>query len=287
MTDVTRLLPDRRFGLGEGPVWDEREQLLYFVDIAARALHRLNPATGEHVEWAFDEKISCLGLTTGAAVLVSGQSGLWLLDPVSGDRALRFPIPAMPADMRTNDGKIGPDGAFWVGTMTDSDTRGPDGYLMRIAPDGRVQVVLRGLTTPNGMGWSADGRQFFYAETRDRAVDLFDVAADGALSNRRRFATLAPDQGRPDGAAMDAEGHYWVAGIDAGRVNRLSPEGRVVMHVDLPTPMVTMPCFGGPDLRTVFVTSLIRKGDESLAAGGLYAFRAPCAGRPAQRFPIS
>ncbi|THD83599.1 SMP-30/gluconolactonase/LRE family protein [Aliigemmobacter aestuarii] len=286
MTRITRLLPDTRFGLGEGPVWDDRAQVLYFVDIAARALHRLDPETGAHTSWAFDEKISCLGLTEGDGILVSGQSGLWLLNPADGSRALRFPIPALPADMRTNDGKVGPDGCFWVGTMTDSDTRGPDGFLMRIAPDGEVRVVLKGLTTPNGLGWSADGARLYYAETRDRTVDLFDVGVDGALSNRRRFADIPADCGRPDGAAFDAEGHYWVAGIDAGRVNRIAPHGRIASHVDLPTPMVTMPCFGGPDLRTVFVTSLIRKGADDPQAGGLFSFRAPVAGRLPHRFKI-
>lgn len=286
MTTVTRLLPDHRFGLGEGPVWDDQAQVLYFVDIAARRVHRLNPGSSAHDHWTFDEKISCLGLTTGKGILVAGQSGLWRLDPETGARALRFAVPAMPATMRPNDGKVAPDGSFWVGTMTDSDTRGPDGYLMRIAPDGGVRVLLTGLTTPNGMGWSPDGRQFYLAETRARRVDRFDVAADGTLSNPRAFLTLAPDEGRPDGACFDAEGHYWCAGIDAGRVNRATPDGRVLSHIDLPTPMVTMPCFGGADLKTVFVTSLIRNGDESATAGGLYAFQSPVAGRPAARFPL-
>lgn len=286
MTQITHLLPDRRFGLGEGPLWDDRTGHLYFVDIADRRVHRLDPESGAHRDWGFEEKISCLGLTESGGLLVSGQSGIWLMDTETGDRTLRFAIPALPDTMRTNDGKVGPDGAFWVGTMTDSDTRGPDGFVLRIAPDGTVQRLLEGLTTPNGMGWAKGGRRFLYAETRDRRVDQFDVGPDGALSNRRPFATFPAEHGRPDGASIDSAGQYWVAGIDKGRVNCLAPDGQMVGHVDLPTPMVTMPCFGGADLKTMFVTTLIRAGDTQPEAGGLYAFRVETPGLPAPRMPI-
>lgn len=280
---MTRILPGIGLALGEGPVWDERTRRLWFVDIAAGRLFRADPESGLHESWDWGEKISCLALTeSGEAVMVAGVSGIWRFRPESGGKELWRPFPDLAPGMRPNDGKAGPDGAFWVGTMEDRDDRGPAGKLYRFAPDGGVEVMAEGLVTPNGLDWSPDGTRMYLAETRALEVVQFDFdAKTGQIGNRRPFVTLAPDQGKPDGAAVDAAGIYWVCGIYAGKVWGFDPDGAPAGSVAVGAEMVTMPCFGGPALDRLYVTSLSRAGKTD---AGLHALPAPAPGRPAWRF---
>lgn len=285
MPPVTRLVPHLSFGLGESPVWDDRTHQLYWVDIKAPALHRLDPQSGAHTCWDWPEVISCCGLTDSGAVIVGGRSGLWVFDPDSAVRRLAYPVGALADDVRTNDGKVGPDGAFWISTMQDRSDRGPVGVVMRIAPDGTVRTLLDGLTTANGMEWSADGRTFYLADTRALWIDCWDYDPQTVtLSNRRRFVTFGADEGKPDGGATDATGAYWSAGIYAGLVHRFSAQGARLGSVVLPTKMTTMPCFGGVDMKTLFVTSLTPDGSDVLADGGLYSLTVDSAGPAPRRF---
>ncbi len=280
-----RLLPDVTCALGEGPAWDDREGVLYWVDIKAPALHSLKPVTGDHKMWRWPEVISCCGLSEAGRVIVGGRSGLWVFDPKSGARSLARPIPALAEDCRTNDGKIGPDGAFWISTMQDRDDRAPVGVIMRIAPDGTVQTMLEGFTTANGLEWSPDGRTFYAADTRTLWVDCWDYDPDEIrLSNRRRFVKL--EQGKPDGAAVDREGRYWVAGIYSGSVHCYAPDGQLLKSVDIPAEMVTMPCFGGTDMKKMFVTSLSRGSSGLPEDGGLFAVSVDVAGMAPRRMAI-
>ncbi|MEP2683871.1 MAG: SMP-30/gluconolactonase/LRE family protein [Sulfitobacter sp.] len=284
---VTRLLPDLTFGLGEGPAWDDRAGLLYWVDIKAPALHQLDPQTGAHAVWHWPEVISCCGLAESGEVIVSGRSGLWVFDPQSEARDLAYPIPAMAPDMRTNDGKVGPDGAFWVSTMQDTSDRGPVGVVLRITGDGQVTTMLEGLTTANGMEWSRDGDRFYLADTRALWIDCWEYdPVTVTLSNRRRFVTYEEDDGKPDGGAMDAHGAYWSAGIYAGRIHRFSAEGERLGSVSIPAEMVTMPCFGGADMKTLFVTSLSRGADSVAGDGGLYSLQVDVPGPLPRRMDI-
>lgn len=287
MPPVTRLLPDITFGLGEGPVWDDRAGILYWVDIKAPALHALDPVTNAHRSWDWPEVISCCGLAESGEVIVAGRTGLWVFDPASGARVLAYPIPAMGPEMRTNDGKVGPDGAFWVSTMHDVSDRGPVGVVLRIAPDGTITTMLDGLTTANGMEWGRDGRSFYLADTRALWIDCWDYdPATLGLSNRRRFVTFAGDEGKPDGGAIDSAGVYWGAGIYAGQIHSFSADGKRLQSVTIPAKMVTMPCFGGADMKTVFVTSLSPGAQGVQADGGLFSFAVDVAGPPPRRMTL-
>lgn len=280
---MTRLLPAIGLTLGESPLWDDRAGWLYWVDITAGRLHALDPGSDAHETWDWDEKISALALAAeGTALMVAGVSGLWRFDPGTGERTLHAAFPDLGPGMRPNDGKAGPDGAFWVGTMEDRDDRGPAGKLYRFAPDGCVEVKAEGLVTPNGIDWSPDGARMYLAETRALTVAQFDFdAATGTLSRRRPFVTLQEGQGKPDGAAVDAKGVYWVCGIYSGTVWGFDAAGRPAGSVPVGAEMVTMPCFGGPGLDRLFVTSLSRAGRPE---AGLYALDPGITGRPAWRF---
>ncbi|HHS93760.1 MAG TPA: hypothetical protein ENK63_00240, partial [Rhodobacterales bacterium] len=123
-----RLVPELEMSLGESPLWDDRVARLYWVDINAGHLWASDAEGGALAQWHFGEKISALGLWgAGALLTVAGVSVLWRFDPATGEKALFAAFPDLPDDQRPNDGKVGPDGAFWVGTMQDRDDRGPAG----------------------------------------------------------------------------------------------------------------------------------------------------------------
>jgi sugar lactone lactonase YvrE len=186
-------------------------------------------------------------------------------------------------DMRLNDGKVGPDGAFWVGSM-DPDHE-PLGKLYRIDGKGNVDVKLEGARVSNGLAWTADGEAMFYSDSRGPWIDRCDFdRRTGEISRRRRFAE--PNEiGRPDGGACDAEGFYWSAGVSAGRLNRFAADGSLQAAYDAPVPAPTMPCFGGAGFSTLFLTSLT-PADRPAASqsGGVFAAPAPVAGFAGWRF---
>jgi sugar lactone lactonase YvrE len=191
------------------------------------------------------------------------RDGLWRFDPRDGTRRRLARPPYDPGKERFNDGKCDPRGRFWVGTIY--EPRDPPLAALYCWDGHQLQRKADGVTTSNGLAWSPDGRTLYWSDTKAHTIFAFDFdVATGTLSRRRVFATFAPRQdapdldaygGRPDGAAVDAEGCYWVAMYEGQRVLRLSPDGEVLREVILPVRCPTMPCFGDTDLRTLYVTT--------------------------------
>jgi sugar lactone lactonase YvrE len=282
--DVEQLI-DLPLGVGEGPLWHAAENALYFVDIMAPALFRLDPATRALTRWDMPSAIGSFGLCRDGRAIVALRHGIHLFDFASG----RFELVAHPeADQpgnRLNDGKVGPDGRFWVGSMDDTPEKQPVASLYRVDHDGTCTRMLDGLVVSNGLAWSPDGRTLFHSDSRGKFVQAFDYdLASGAISRQRTLRILEEEDGRPDGAACDAEGYYWSAGVSAGCLNRIAPDGRIDRKVVLPVPAPTMPCFGGPDLKTLFVTSLTTDRTGTKTAGTLLSFRVDVPGAPVARF---
>lgn len=288
-------LIDIRCRLGESPVYDERAERLYFVDIPARQLHCLHtdqPGNGAPAlrSWNFDSEVCSLGLAASGRLVVALRDRVVLFDPQTEGRQELCAIEADRPETRLNDGKVGPDGAFWVGSMDDRPEKQPIGALYRVTPSGEAERKVEGLTISNGLAWTADGETMFHADSRGPWIDrwAFDRWT-GKISWRTRIAE--PNAvGRPDGGACDAEGCYWSAGVSAGKLNRYAQNGSLVMSYELPLPAPTMPCFGGADFRTLFLTSLIREDSQAAAtgplplSGALLAAEAPVAGFAPWRF---
>ncbi len=274
-----------RAALGESPTWDAAARALWFVDIEGRALLRLAVESGAVRRWAMHAKPGCLALCTSGRLLVGMGGALHLFSPDSG-RLERFAdIEPDRAENRLNDAKVAPDGAYWVGTMNDTGGLAPTGALYRVTADGRVEKKRDGLVVSNGLAWSADGTTMFHSDSRARWIRRFRHApGTGALSEEKLIAEPSDEIGRPDGAATDVEGAYWSAGVSAGCINRWSPDGALLERIDLPVPNPTMPCFCGADMRTVYVTSLVRTPHAN--AGALVVLRSAVAGVPVARFPL-
>ena len=279
-----RPLNEHRCELGESPLWHPEEQRLYSVDIARREVLRWSETGVER--WTQDSEPSCLALRQGGGLLLARRDGLFAFD-----EGRLTPLAAPPYDLarqRFNDGKPGPDGAWYVGTI--DDARAPDAALYRCTPAG-IERLQTGITTSNGLAWCPDGRRMYWADTKAHAV--YRLAADGR-GERQVFAQwptrdaaqpIEHYAGRPDGATVDAEGCYWVAMFEGQRLLRLSSDGELLQDLALPTRCPTMPCFGGSDYRTLFVsTAREKRPAEELAAqplaGAMLQLRVDVPGLP-------
>ena len=249
--------------LGESPVWHPREQVLYYADIPGHKLQRFDPKSGDLTHWDFDTDVASFAPMLDGRLLLAMRDGLWHFDPLTGERALVAAPDYDPATERFNDGKADPQGRFWVGTIY--EPRDPPLASLNCFANGKLTKTVEGLTVSNGLAWSPNGRTMHWSDTTAHTIYAadFDPQA-GTLSRQRVFASfpfkqpgqsLASYGGRPDGAAMDAEGCYWAAMFEGQCVIRLSPDGRIIREVKLPVRCPTMPCFGGPDLKTLYITT--------------------------------
>ena len=276
--------------VGEGAFWHAAEQAFYFVDILAPTLFRLDPATDALQSWPMPAAIGSFGLCQdqpGRArrAIVALRTGVFLFDfATEALTPVAAPEPDRPGN-RLNDGKVGPDGRFWVGSMDDRPEKETLGALYRIDHDGTCTRMLDGLIVSNGLAWSPDGQTMYHSDTRLKFLQAFDYdLATGSLSNKRVLRHFDNEQGRPDGAAMDSEGCYWSAGVSAGCINRIAPDGTILQRHELPVAAPTMPCFGGPDLKTLFVTSLRTDRLGAEEPGTVISFPVEVAGLPGALF---
>lgn len=283
------LVLDARNGTGESPVWHAGEQALYWVDIPGRAVHRWSPADG-HRQWRTAEMPACIAATGVPGRFVAGmESGVFVLqlgDDADAEATPLAPVAHAAPGMRFNDGRCDRQGRFWAGTMLlDMAAGAAFGALYSydfdstLRPSDLRKPVISGLIVPNGLGFSPDGRTMYLSDSHPtvQAIWAFDYdTATGTPSNRRLFVDMTALPGRPDGAAVDADGCYWICGNDAGLVHRFTPDGRLDRSLAVPVKKPAMCAFGGAGLDTLFVTS-IRPGGTDLSdqplAGGVFALR--------------
>ncbi|EUB98934.1 SMP-30/Gluconolaconase/LRE-like region-containing protein [Rhizobium sp. CF080] len=287
ITPEVRRVIDFPLKVGESPTWDDRTGDLWLVDILAPAAICLR-ADGRVDRFEMPFKIGCLALCEGDDIAVALENGVHLLNPKTGAMKLLCDPDGGRPDSRLNDGKVGPDGCFWVGTRDEAIPQTGNARLYRVMPDGSFTTIVDGgLLTSNGLAWSPDGRTMYHSDSSGLFAQAFDFdLRKGVTSPPRRLHDFTPEEGRPDGAAMDAKGFYWIAGILSGGVNRLSPEGEVVEIYKMPAKSPTMPCFGSPDLATIYVTTLSTDNNGTFEHGTLFAFEAGVRGTPIHRFGI-
>lgn len=291
MTSPFSLVLDAQCALGEGPVWSGTEQALYFVDIKGMKLHRFEPEAKRHTTIGLSEEIGCFAIRKDGGFVAGLRSGVWHLAPDGERIAMLAPNPEPTATNRFNDGRTDPRGRFFLGTIDEKKAGGTAG-LYRFDRRGLAKIES-GIWTSNGLAFSPDGRIMYHSDTPAHTVYAYDYDVEtGEATNRRVFAKLEPkgdDKGRPDGAAVDAEGCYWSALYEGGRVQRYSPKGELLGEYPVPAMCTTMIAFGGDDLKTLYVTSA-RDGRpaEELErlphSGGVFAMRTEVPGLPEPQF---
>jgi len=261
-------LPLSPCGLGESPFWHPDEAALYWIDIPGRAIHRWHPAGAGHTAWSLGDspldEPGCIAPLLGGRLLLAQRRGLRVFDTATGRCGpLLAEAPYDTAHERFNDGKADAQGRLWVGTIYEPRDRAAGALYCWTG--GRLNRVLGDVTVSNGLAFAQDGRGMLWSDTKAHRIDRLALeAATGAVSVRqpwKQFDLRDPAQplstygGRPDGAAIDCEGACWVAMFEGQRLLRLAPDGTLLSEWPLPVRCPTMPCFGGPDLKTLYLTT--------------------------------
>ena len=292
MAIAVECVVDCRARLGEGAWWDVADQALWWVDIKAGTIHRFDPATGDNVSFDWGEPVACLARRDAGGLVIGTASGIHLFDPETGIREQLADPEADLTGNRFNDGATDPHGRFWAGTMRD-DGSSPErcGRFYRLDAAHEVTCWFDPVFTTNGLAFSPDGRAMYFADTnRDvRTIWVCDYDLDaGTPSGQRLFFDTRQIAGRPDGATVDADGCYWMAGFGGWQVVRITPDGQVDRIIEMPVERPTKVMFGGTGLDTLYVTSMgDGLGDDAAQqqAGGLFAITGlGTGGMPQARF---
>lgn len=240
--------------LGEGPVWSEKEQALYWIDIKKPCLQRWHPASGEHTVWALPAEIGSFSLRARGGAIMALQNGLSFFNFETGDVThITDPEAHLPGN-RFNDGKCDRAGRFWAGTMDNEEKDFSLGSLYRTDADMQATRIRGNVGISNGLGWSPDNKIMYYADSPAGCIYAYDFDfATGTPTNERVFVTV--DKGVPDGLTVDHEGFVWNCQWDAWRVVRYAPDGSVAFTLEMPVQRPTSCMFGGSDLATLYITS--------------------------------
>ena len=275
--------------VGESIVWDEAKRELLWADIPAGRIYAMDVEGGSLSDWQLPDAVGSFGLADDGRLVVGTVSGVHMFNRNTGQ--LDFLVDPEPEQApnrpknRLNDGKVGPDGAFWIGSM---HSEAMTACLYRISADGNFERKVRGLGTSNGLAFTADGKTMFHSDSKQCWVDRYDLdPTTGTLSNRTRIVHLDDATGRPDGAAADIEGRYWSAGVSAGVLNCFTRDGTLVQSIPVPIKHPTMPCFGGEDMRTVYFTSIRRPDDATDDCGDVFMTRVDVPGVRVGRFRVA
>lgn len=285
-----RCVVDAKNELGETPLWCERSQTLWWIDIEQPRLQSFVPANGRRTEHAFDARfLGSVALREQGGFLIALDLALHLFDPVTGALEPFARVEYPSTGNRLNDGRCDRQGRFWVGAM-DIDLVNPKGGLYRVDADRTVSRHFSGIKLPNSIAVSPDQKTLYCSDTRSYVLWAFDFeAVAGVVSNPRVLHDFTAARDRPDGLCVDAEGHLWLAIFAGSRLLRLRPDGTIDRVVELPVTNPTCACLGGADLRTLYISTARKyltpeQRDAEPWAGALLAMEVDVPGLPEARF---
>lgn len=273
--------------VGEGAIWSIAEQVLYWVDIPAGLLCRFDPSSRKNKVWDMKRPMGCFALKETGGAVVALTDGFFDFEFDTEKLSLIVGTEADIPENRFNDGTVDLRGRLLAGTMRidgPDQNAAPGGTLYCLDTDRTVRTVMDGFQVVNGLTFSPDGQTAYVSDSAPwiRTIWAYDYDLDdGVWSNKRVFFDTNQVPGRPDGAAMDADGCYWMAGVSGWELVRITPEGKIDMEIEMPIEKPTRVAFGGKNLDTLYVTSIgsgaITLGTEEQQpqAGGLFALQIP------------
>ena len=303
---VWRAVVEQPSGLGESPFWHPEEQRLYWLDIPGRQLLRTRLGTGLVDRWDLPQDPGCVAPVAGSAdaLVLALRDGIYRASAWGGPLERLAPALHDVSTTRFNDGKCDALGRLWVGTIYEPrDAARAALYCldMRASVQPALRQIATGVTTANGLAWSPDAAHLYWADTPSHTVTsrAFDLEG-AALGPPQVFQSFASKPsgwqsgqpgygGRPDGAAVDVQGNYYCALFEGGRILKIAPNGTVLVEIPVPAQCPTMPCFGGPGLKTLFVTTARDKRPEAELqrwpqSGCVFAMPVEVPGLPVQFF---
>jgi D-xylonolactonase len=269
--------------LGEGPFWSAEENAVWFVDIKGRAIHRYHEGSGQTRSWPAPSDPGFIFPARNGGLVCGLKAGLHHFDPDTGKfRLLQVVEPHAPHN-RLNDGYVDPDGYLWFGSMDDNE-RDPTGALYQLVKHG-CRRRDDGYVITNGPACSPDGHTLYHTDTLEKVIYAFARTRDGELADKRVFARIGANDGYPDGPIADSKGVLWSGLYGGWGLAQFAPDGRLLGKLALPCANVTKAAFGGPDLRTLYITTAWKglspeeRAKQNLA-GGLFRIRVDVAGLP-------
>jgi sugar lactone lactonase YvrE len=270
--------------LGEGPVWVEGDQALWFVDIKKQQVHRYDPASKDKRSWDAPEQVGFVLPAEGGGFVAGLQSGLYRFDEYAGTFDLIVEVePDIPTN-RLNDGVVDPVGRLWFGTM-DNGERAKSGAFYCFHEGKLTRTQLDGIAITNGPAISPDGKLLYFVDTLKGTIGVADIRDNGTLDEPRPFIRIDPKQGYPDGPTIDSNGYVWISLYGGWEAQRFAPDGELVDRVRFPVANITKIAFGGERLRTAFATTARQMlTPEAIAEqpliGALFEFRVNVPGVP-------
>jgi sugar lactone lactonase YvrE len=266
--------------LGEGVHWDPEAGVLYWVDVPAGRVYRLD-SNGDHESWDAGEPVGAVVPRAAGGLVLTAANGFLVLDPATGEVTGLADVEASQPGTRMNDGACDRAGRFWAGTMAADESPG-QGALYRLDPDLRLTQLRTGIGISNGIGWSPGENRMYYVDSLAYQIEAMEYdPATGQTGRCRVLAALGQGQVMPDGLAVDSDGYVWVAVWGGSAIQCYRPDGRLSHIVKLPAANVTSCAFGGPDLDILYITTAAGPGTSG---GALFSCRPGVTGQPSHPF---
>ncbi|ODT80361.1 MAG: hypothetical protein ABS76_16910 [Pelagibacterium sp. SCN 64-44] len=291
MTDIAKLLIDSQCALGEGPFWHDGRQQLFWFDINNKTLFAASAEGVMAGEWHFDEIVAAAAIIDDDNLALAAETGLKRFSLATGDSEHLIDIERDVPANRTNDSRVHPSGAFWIGTMVKDE--GPKDGAVYHYRAGKLTSIRSNAAIPNATCFSPDGRIAYWTDTPTRKILKCETDPETGLpvGEWTLFADVSEHRGYPDGAVVDSQGYLWNARWGGNCVIRYAPDGTIDRIVEVPVSQVTCPAFGGRDLKRLFLTSANKNlSDDQLAAekvaGGVFYIDLDIAGLPEARIQL-
>ena len=277
-----KIIDSRNSIVGESPIWDERTARLYTIDIQGKCIRTMDWNTGIITQIDLPQQVGCIALTEDGRLLAAMEDGIYLVEENSAVRKVSGEVQIF--GRRFNDGKVGPDGRFYVGT---TDVKG-EGAFYRMDHDGSMTLLFDHVGVSNGLAWSADGKTMYYCDSNTKRIEAFDFCCEtGTLSNRRTVLEMPFETGIFDGMTIDAEDQLWVAVWDGACILRVDPDEQTILEqIDLPVSRTACCAFAGESLDQLVVTSAAYQRKEEPLAGNTFVMPISATGLAGYRFQM-
>jgi sugar lactone lactonase YvrE len=247
---------DAKATLGEGAIWNQKEKLLYWIDIEEGILHKFNPVSTEDVQFNLDKRIGAVVPSEKGGLLVALEDGIYHYNTITDSISFIVNPAENSSEIRFNDGKCDPAGRLWTGTMSLTGKNNA-GALYCLNNKGDIEKKIDSVSISNGIAWSLDNKKMYYIDTPTGKVKEYDYEiTTGKISFTKDAVVIPPDMGHPDGMTIDSKGNLWIALWGGSAVGCWDPEnGKLLCKINVPVLNVTSCAFGGENLETLFITT--------------------------------